>query len=61
MEAKFAVGDRVDQSPRDWFVGTVKAVHTTSEGETIFGELRRPRSTQRSLGRRRSRTEARQG
>jgi hypothetical protein len=36
MEAKFAVGDRVDQSPRDRFVGTVKAVYTTREGETRY-------------------------
>jgi hypothetical protein len=33
MEAKFAVGDRVDQSPRDRFVGTVKAIYMTREGE----------------------------
>jgi hypothetical protein len=36
MEAKFAVGDRVDQSPRDRFVGTVKAVYTTREGATRY-------------------------
>jgi hypothetical protein len=36
MEAKFAVGDRVDQSPRDRFVGTVKAVYTTREGEPCY-------------------------
>ena len=36
MEAKFTVGDRVDQSPRDRFVGTVKAVYTTREGETRY-------------------------
>ena len=36
MEAKFAVGDRVDQSPREKFVGTVKAVFTTREGETRY-------------------------
>jgi hypothetical protein len=29
MEAKVAVGDKVDQSPRDKFVGTVSAVFTT--------------------------------
>ena len=36
MDAKFAVGDKVDQSPRDKFVGTVKAVFTTKEGETRY-------------------------
>ena len=36
MDAKFAVGDQVDQSPRDKFVGTVKAVFTTKEGETRY-------------------------
>jgi len=36
MEAKFAVGDLVDQSPRGQFVGTVKAVYTTREGETRY-------------------------
>jgi hypothetical protein len=36
MAAKFAVGDRVDQSPRDRFVGTVKAIYTTREGETRY-------------------------
>ena len=36
MEAKFAVGDRVDHSPRDRFVGTIKAVYTTKEGETAY-------------------------
>jgi len=33
---KFAVGDKVDLSPRDRFVGTVKAVFTTKEGETRY-------------------------
>jgi hypothetical protein len=45
MDAKFAVGDKVDQSPRDKFVGTVKAVFTTKEGETryaVAGWRRRP-------------------
>jgi hypothetical protein len=36
MDAKFAVGDKVDQSPRDKFVGTVKAVFTTKEGEARY-------------------------
>jgi hypothetical protein len=36
MEAKFAVGDRVDHSPRDRYVGTVKAVFTTREGEVRY-------------------------
>ena len=36
MDAKFAIGDKVDQSPRDKFVGTVKAVFTTKEGETRY-------------------------
>jgi hypothetical protein len=36
MDAKFAVGDKVDQLPRDKFVGTVKAVFTTKEGETRY-------------------------
>jgi hypothetical protein len=36
MDAKFAVGDKVDLSPRDKFVGTVKAVFTTKEGETRY-------------------------
>jgi hypothetical protein len=36
MEAKFAVGDRVDHSPRDRFVGTVKAVYMTREGEARY-------------------------
>jgi hypothetical protein len=36
MNAKFAVGDKVDQSPPDKFVGTVKAVFTTKEGETRY-------------------------
>jgi len=37
MDAKFAVGDNVDLlSPRDKFVGTVKAVFTTKEGETRY-------------------------
>lgn len=36
MAAKFAVGDRVDHSPRDRFVGTVKAVYTTREGEVRY-------------------------
>ena len=36
MEAKFAVGDKVDQSAPDKFAGTVKAVFTTREGETRY-------------------------
>jgi hypothetical protein len=36
MNAKFAVGDKVDLSPGDKFVGTVKAVFTTKEGETRY-------------------------
>ena len=36
MHAKFAVGDKVDHSPRDKFVGTVRAVFTTKEGETRY-------------------------
>jgi hypothetical protein len=36
MDAKFAVGDKVEQSPPDEFVGTVKAVFTTKEGETRY-------------------------
>jgi hypothetical protein len=36
MDAKFAVGDKVEQSPPDKFVGTVKAVFTTKEGETRY-------------------------
>jgi hypothetical protein len=36
MVAKFAVGDRVDHSPRDRFVGTVKAVYMTRDGETAY-------------------------
>jgi hypothetical protein len=37
MDAKFAVGDRIDHSPRDRFVGTIKkAVYTTKEGETAY-------------------------
>jgi hypothetical protein len=36
MEAKFAVGDKVDQLLRDKFVGTVKAVFTTKEGEVRY-------------------------
>jgi hypothetical protein len=36
MDAKFAVGDKVEQSPPDKFVGTVKAVLTTKEGETRY-------------------------
>jgi hypothetical protein len=36
MDAKFAVGDKVDLSTRDKFVGTVKAVFTTKEGETAY-------------------------
>jgi hypothetical protein len=36
MEAKLAAGDKVDQSPRDKFVGTVEAVFTTKEGETRY-------------------------
>jgi hypothetical protein len=34
MDAKFAVGDKDDQSPRDKFVGTIKAALTTKEGKT---------------------------
>jgi hypothetical protein len=34
--AKFAVGDRVDQSPRDRFVGTVKAIYMTRESEIQY-------------------------
>jgi len=34
MDAKFAVGDKVDQSPRNKFVGTIKALFTTKESET---------------------------
>lgn len=36
MEAKFAVGDQVDHSPRDRSVGTVKAVFTTRGGEVRY-------------------------
>ena len=36
MEAKFAVGDRVDKSPRDRFVGTVKAIYITKEREVQY-------------------------
>jgi hypothetical protein len=36
MEAKFAVGDRVDHSPSDRFVGIVKAVYMTKEGEVRY-------------------------
>ena len=36
MEAKFAVGDKVGQSAGDKFVGTVKAVFTTNEGEIRY-------------------------
>jgi hypothetical protein len=36
MDAKFAVGDKVDLSPRDKFVGTVKRLFTTKEGETRY-------------------------
>jgi hypothetical protein len=36
MEAKFAVGDRVDRSPRDKFIGTVKAIYRTREGEVRY-------------------------
>jgi hypothetical protein len=36
MEAKFAVGDRVDNSPRDRFVGTVKAIYMTREREIQY-------------------------
>jgi hypothetical protein len=36
MDAKFAVGDKADLSPGDKFVGTVKAVFTTKEGETRY-------------------------
>jgi nucleoside phosphorylase len=36
MDAKFAVGDKVDLSPRDRFVATIKAVYTTKEGETAY-------------------------
>ena len=36
MNAKFAVGDKVDQLLSDKYVGTVKAVFTTKEGETRY-------------------------
>jgi hypothetical protein len=36
MDAKFAVGDKVAQSPRDKFVATIEAVYTTKEGETRY-------------------------
>jgi hypothetical protein len=36
MDTKFAVGDKVDQLPRDKFVGTVKAIFTTKDGETRY-------------------------
>jgi hypothetical protein len=36
MKAQFAVGDRVDHSPRDRFVGTVKAVYVNKEGEVLY-------------------------
>jgi hypothetical protein len=36
METKFAVGDRVDHSPRDRFVGTIKAIYLTREGEVQY-------------------------
>jgi hypothetical protein len=36
MDAKFAVGALVDHSPRDRFVGTVKAVYLTKEGEVRY-------------------------
>jgi hypothetical protein len=36
MNAKFAVGDRVDHSPRDRFVGTVKAIFMTKEGDVQY-------------------------
>jgi hypothetical protein len=36
MGAKFAVCDKVDLLPHDKFVGTVKAVYTTKEGETRY-------------------------
>jgi hypothetical protein len=36
MEAKFAVGDRVDHSPRDRFIGTIKAIYRTREGEVRY-------------------------
>jgi hypothetical protein len=36
MEEKFSVGDRVDRSPRDRFVGIVKAIYRTSEGEVRY-------------------------
>jgi hypothetical protein len=36
MEAKFAVGDLVDNSPPDRFVGTVKAVYQTKAGEVRY-------------------------
>jgi hypothetical protein len=36
MDVKFAVGDKVDQSPRDKSVGTVKEIFTTKEGETRY-------------------------
>jgi hypothetical protein len=36
MDANFAVGDWVDHSPRDRFIGTVKAIYRTSEGEVRY-------------------------
>jgi hypothetical protein len=36
MDAKFAIGDKVDQSPRSKFVETIKALFTTKEGETRY-------------------------
>jgi hypothetical protein len=36
MEAKFAVGDRVDHSPRDQFVGTIKAIYMSRGGEVQY-------------------------
>jgi hypothetical protein len=36
MKAQFSVGDRVDHSRRDRFVGTVKAVYVNKEGEVLY-------------------------
>jgi hypothetical protein len=36
MDAKFEVGDKVDIFPADRFVGTVKAVFTTTAGEKRY-------------------------
>lgn len=36
MDGKFAIGDKVDNSPGDRFVGTVVAVYTTKSGEMRY-------------------------